>query len=214
MDSSDVSLRTNDRPASARAPEADAAKPPTLLAVLASLSLLRLALAALFPLVGRIEGLVLVLLAGASDGLDGFLARRWRLTTAWGSVLDGVGDKVFLWTALVTLVVRGELSVWIVLPLLGRDIVVVPTAFVIVTSGRWRLFRHFDHHILGRLATVAIFVALVAELAVPQGSVVNNVILASAAALSVAAGVAYLIRIRGFIGANVNQESDSKPERS
>jgi len=99
-----------------------------LLLAPAWLSWLRLPLAACFvAFVDRPLMAVSVLVAaGLSDVLDGWVARRCGLVTATGSALDPIMDKLFVLTVAVTMVVRGHLSVAAVLLLSTREIGELP----------------------------------------------------------------------------------------
>ncbi|MEL6710157.1 MAG: CDP-diacylglycerol--glycerol-3-phosphate 3-phosphatidyltransferase [Pseudomonadota bacterium] len=57
------------------------------------------------------------ILAALTDWLDGHLARRWHLTSAFGAFLDPVADKLMVATALV-LVLQHNPTVWMALPVL------------------------------------------------------------------------------------------------
>ena len=64
--------------------------------------------------------------ASATDWLDGWIARRFRLTTAFGAFLDPVADKLMVSTALF-LIVQGHPSAWMALwaaVIVGREIAV------------------------------------------------------------------------------------------
>lgn len=82
--------------------------PPNLL------SMLRLPLAAIFPFAAASEdGALLVLaLAGVTDVLDGYLARRDRQVTATGAVLNPIADKVFALSVVSTLIAQGRIPRW------------------------------------------------------------------------------------------------------
>lgn len=98
--------------------------------------LFRLALAAVIVanlLDGRYgQALLLVALAGFSDWLDGFLAKRWKLDSFLGSVLDPMADKVLLASVYVTLAVLAHIPVWLAAVVIVRDLVIV---------GGWQVFR-------------------------------------------------------------------------
>lgn len=69
--------------------------------------------------------LLLFLVAGLSDGLDGFLARRFGWTTRLGSFLDPLGDKLLMTASYFMLGWLGHLPWWLVSVVIGRDIVIV-----------------------------------------------------------------------------------------
>jgi cardiolipin synthase (CMP-forming) len=65
------------------------------------------------------------LLAGLSDGADGFLAKRYGWHTELGAYLDPIADKALLVTIYVTLGLSGHLPVWLVIAVVSRDILIV-----------------------------------------------------------------------------------------
>lgn len=64
-------------------------------------------------------------LAGASDAVDGFIAKRFGLTTELGAYLDPLADKLLLVSIFVALGVRGALPSWLVIAVVSRDILIV-----------------------------------------------------------------------------------------
>lgn len=69
--------------------------------------------------------LVLFAGLGASDGLDGFLARRFGWTTRLGALLDPIADKTMLISSFVALAWNGLLPLWLVVLVVGRDALIV-----------------------------------------------------------------------------------------
>ena len=69
--------------------------------------------------------LILFIVMGISDGLDGFLARYLKATSALGAGLDPLADKVMLVAAFVVLGHLELLPVWLVALVVGRDVMVV-----------------------------------------------------------------------------------------
>lgn len=69
--------------------------------------------------------LSLFAVAGLSDALDGYLAKRYGWVTRAGAILDPLADKLLLVATYVTLGWRGVLPVWLVAAVLGRDLVIV-----------------------------------------------------------------------------------------
>ncbi len=71
---------------------------------------------------------MLILAAGATDVLDGYLARRFAWTTWLGSVLDPLADKLLIMSAFVALSWLGYVPVWLTALVLGRDVVILSGA--------------------------------------------------------------------------------------
>lgn len=69
--------------------------------------------------------LALFLLAGASDALDGYLARRFRWTSELGALLDPVGDKLLMMTTYLILGLQEQLPLWLVTVVILRDVIIV-----------------------------------------------------------------------------------------
>ena len=63
--------------------------------------------------------------AGLSDGLDGFIARRWGVTSDFGAWLDPVADKLLMLLSLVALCTVGMTPLWLVMLVVVRDMVIV-----------------------------------------------------------------------------------------
>jgi CDP-diacylglycerol--glycerol-3-phosphate 3-phosphatidyltransferase len=131
------------------------------------LSLSRLLFAAGFVAIdGTIARAGLIGIAGATDLLDGFLARRWQVVTRWGALLDPVGDHVFMLVAAITLVASGGLSVTGALVLLARDIATAGGFLIAIAVPRLR-HEEFKARWPGKLVTAFQFATLLAVLLVP-----------------------------------------------
>lgn len=65
------------------------------------------------------------LAAGASDLVDGFLAKRFKLETVLGSYLDPLADKLLIVSIYIALGVARELPSWLVVMVVSRDILIV-----------------------------------------------------------------------------------------
>lgn len=68
---------------------------------------------------------VLFVMAGVSDGVDGFLAKRYGWTTELGSYLDPLADKLLLVCIFIALGVSGHLPSWLVIAVVSRDLLIV-----------------------------------------------------------------------------------------
>lgn len=63
--------------------------------------------------------------AGVSDAIDGFLAKRFRMTTVLGAYLDPLADKALLVSIYVTFGINGFVPRWLVILVVSRDIMIV-----------------------------------------------------------------------------------------
>lgn len=67
----------------------------------------------------------LFLIAGLSDGLDGFIARRFDMRSAFGAVIDPLADKALLVSIYLTLAIIGAIPAWLAIAVVSRDIMIV-----------------------------------------------------------------------------------------
>lgn len=71
-------------------------------------------------------------LAGLSDAVDGFIAKRFDMRTRLGSYLDPLADKAMLMSVYVALGVRGELPSWLVILVVSRDVLILGGALLLL----------------------------------------------------------------------------------
>ena len=74
--------------------------------------------------------LLLCMIAGLSDALDGYLARRFDWRTRLGGLLDPAADKLLMFASFVTLTWMGWVPLWFAAIVVGRDIVIITGAIV------------------------------------------------------------------------------------
>ncbi len=68
---------------------------------------------------------VLFLGAGLSDAVDGYLAKRFHMTTELGAYLDPLADKALIVSIYITLGINGLIPGWLVILVVSRDIMIV-----------------------------------------------------------------------------------------
>lgn len=94
-----------------------------------ALSLLRIALVAPILLLilngGFAWALALFFVAGFSDGIDGYLAKRFSWHTRLGALLDPVADKLLVAATFVTLAYTQHIPVWLAVVVILRDVIIV-----------------------------------------------------------------------------------------
>jgi cardiolipin synthase len=136
---------------------------------------------------------LLFLLAGLSDLVDGYLAKRFNMATELGAYLDPLADKALIVSVYVTLGIAGAIPQWLVILVVSRDIMIV-TAVIL----SWLVNKPvtLKPHMVSKLNTVAqILLALVvlASLAFEfEGTLVIQGLTALVAILTLASVVLYI----------------------
>ncbi|MFN6963520.1 MAG: CDP-alcohol phosphatidyltransferase family protein [Pyrinomonadaceae bacterium] len=146
--------------------------------------------------------LLVFFVAGASDGVDGFLARRFDQQSDLGRVIDPIADKLLMTTAFVMLTFPNVLPpvrhlpvpFWVTVTVIGRDVLIVTVALAITL---FTGFRGFRPSWLGKLSTlvqvVAVVLILVAAITGVSGFLPT--VYTSVAALAVFSGVHYIFQV-------------------
>jgi phosphatidylglycerophosphate synthase len=158
-----------------------------------SLTLVRLGLGIAFPLIPSRWWLAALLAAAATEFLDGQLARLLHARSTTGRILDPIADKVFVVAALATLLSEGAVTLGQLLLVASRDVIVtVGVPWVAMRRG-FSALKRMPPSLLGKLATAAQLLYLLALIVAPQGSAP---ILLVASGLGLAAGGDYIRRFR------------------
>ncbi len=72
----------------------------------------------------RFWAAVIIVLAAITDKLDGVFARKHHQITEWGKILDPLADKIAVASVVISLLIIGEIPVWFVVAVLGRDVLI------------------------------------------------------------------------------------------
>ena len=97
--------------------------------------------------------LAVLVVATATDFFDGLIARRFGQITRLGQLLDPAADRLFIFTALIGLAIRGILPWWLIAVIIGRDLVLVLIGVVLANVG----YGPLPVHHLGKTATFCLF---------------------------------------------------------
>ncbi len=98
---------------------------------------------------------VLLAVLGATDWVDGYIARRFDQGSELGKILDPFADRVLLITAATVLVVDSEIPAWVGIAVLGREAVVSIAALMLAAAGA----RRIEVEWAGKAGTLAIMFA-------------------------------------------------------
>jgi CDP-diacylglycerol--glycerol-3-phosphate 3-phosphatidyltransferase len=136
---------------------------------------------------------VVFAVAASTDFVDGYLARRWAVTTKLGSFLDTTADKLLVSGALIALVDVDRASSWIAAIIVGRELMILGLRGVVAADGTV-----FAPSIWGKLKTnvqfIAIFLAIV-RFGDQLGPLrLDEWAMVAAAAITVVSAIEYLAR--------------------
>lgn len=149
--------------------------------------------------------------AGVSDFLDGYLARRWNQVTALGRVLDPAADRILTVAVVLGLALRSIIPWWLVVILLLRDVVVGVALLVANRRG----IASSQVTFVGKLATFLLYLFLpLAYVGFERWDVVHTVAIigsVGAAVLYWWAGIGYVRDLRMRLSPGHIKDSALRP---
>jgi cardiolipin synthase len=86
-----------------------------------------------FALISKQDGFAILVLvvAGITDYLDGKLARAWNQTSAFGALIDPAADRIYILSTLIILFVRDAISLWVLIILIARDAILAVLTLIL-----------------------------------------------------------------------------------
>lgn len=171
------------------------------------LTVLRMILVPLFMVLMMFEGalwqfmgLLVFIIASATDWLDGYLARRDNLITTFGKFMDPLADKMLTTAALLVLMERGFISSWVLLIVLFREFLVSGIRLAAVGEGKV-----IAASIWGKAKTVSQMIAIIASIIlinIPNfaaAGIIVNILIWISTVLTLISGADYLLQNKDFI---------------
>jgi len=107
----------------------------------------------------------LFVIAGVSDGVDGFLAKRFNMTSELGAMLDPLADKALLVSIYIALGIWSAIPRWIVILVVSRDIMIVSAVIVSWLFGKPIPMKPLMVSKINTVAQVALAALVLASLA-------------------------------------------------
>lgn len=152
---------------------------------------------------GDVIAAVVFALAAATDGLDGYIARRRNEVTTFGKLMDPLADKLLVIAALVSLVALGRLEAWIAMVIIARELAVTGLRSVaaeqgVVISASW----------MGKVKTALQIAAIFALIAYDPAPLAVDLLVYAAVAMTVISGADYFFGIRR----RLQQNRDATPD--
>jgi len=134
------------------------------------------------------------IVAFITDMLDGYIARKYDLTSNLGKVLDPLGDKLMMTAALTCITISGRLPVWALAVVVAKESLMGLGGLVIHRRAKAEIP---PSNIFGKTATVVFVVACVVIMVFPQLPEIYAIsLIALAIGLTVAALISYVMTFR------------------
>ncbi len=153
-----------------------------------------------------LSALIVFLLCGVSDGLDGFVARVFNQKSAIGRYLDPLADKIILVAAFIVLAARGLLPPWLAVMVIARDVLILLGVLMLYLMGASFVVKP---SIVSKITTCLQFVIPIAVLsrdylALPTGSTMFLYLLT--AAFTISSGLHYMYYWFTVMGDRANDQ--------
>ena len=151
---------------------------------------------------GDVIAAIVFALAAATDGLDGYIARRRNQLTNFGKLMDPLADKLLVVAALICLVDLNRLAAWIAMVIIAREIAVTGLRTLaaeqgVIVSASW----------LGKVKTTLQIAAIFALIAYDPSPTWADLLMYAAVAMTIISGADYFIALRRTL-------SDAAAERA
>lgn len=103
--------------------------------------------------------MIILIIAGLSDMLDGYLARKLNAVSNLGKIIDPIADKLIMIAALVSLMMIGHMPSWIVALVIIKEVVMLLGGSFLLLKKR----RDLAANIFGKLGTFLLFMAIFSQ---------------------------------------------------
>ena len=155
---------------------------------------------------GDVIAAIVFALAAASDGLDGYIARRRNQVTTFGKLMDPLADKLLVIAALISLVSLGRLEAWIAMVIIARELAVTALRSIaaergVVIAASW----------LGKVKTALQIAAVFALIAFDPAPLWVDLLLYAAVAMTLISGVDYFVGLRRTLAEEDLRELEESP---
>lgn len=103
-------------------------------------------------------GIIVFIIAGITDVLDGYIARKYDMVTKWGKLMDPLADKVMLIVVLISLYTVDIVPLTVIIVVLAKELLMVLGALFLYKNRQTVVQANF----FGKAASAAFYVAIIA----------------------------------------------------
>lgn len=142
----------------------------------------------------RIFACIIFVGASITDYYDGQIARKYNLITNLGKLIDPLADKLLVISALTTLTKYNQISLWIVLIIIFRELLITGLRAIVAADGTV-----IAAETLGKWKTATQMIALTLIILFPMSYTVNNILLTIPLILTIVSGAEYVIKSKDVL---------------
>lgn len=141
--------------------------------------------------------LTIFVLAGCTDFVDGYLARKYGLVTNFGKFMDPLADKLLVSSAMICLIQVDMLPAWIVIIIISREFIISGFRLVasdngiVIAASYWGKFK--------TTAQMLMIILLIADFGGPIFAVLETILIYLALALTIISLIDYLIKNKSVL---------------
>ena len=144
----------------------------------------------------QIAALIIFVVASATDGIDGYIARHYNQITTFGKFMDPLADKMLTTAAFLVLLEHGRVSSVAVMIVLAREFMVAGIRMLAVADGRV-----IAASMLGKIKMVSQMVAIIAAIVLMNPAfsekpaiLITEILVWVSTAITVISGIEYLLK--------------------
>ncbi|WP_346773996.1 CDP-diacylglycerol--glycerol-3-phosphate 3-phosphatidyltransferase [Brevibacillus sp. SYP-B805] len=97
----------------------------------------------------------ILIIAGITDIVDGYIARKYKLVTPFGTMMDPLADKLMMMAVIASLFLTSRISVWATIVFFMRDLAMIVTSAVFHLRGK----KTVPANAFGKVTTVLFYIA-------------------------------------------------------
>ncbi len=150
----------------------------------------------------QIAALVVFVIASATDGIDGYIARHYNQVTTFGKFMDPLADKMLTTAAFLVLLEKGAVSSVPVMIVMAREFAVAGIRMIAGSDGKV-----IAASMLGKIKTVMQMVAIVAAIvllnpAFPEvtAQLITDILIWISTAITIISGIDYIWKNKEMLG--------------
>ena len=143
---------------------------------------------------------IVFVIASATDALDGYIARRRSMVTAFGKLMDPLADKLLITAALVSLVALYRLDAWVAMVIIAREFAVTGLRMLAIEQGQI-----ISASVWGKLKTITQVAMVLALIWVDRPARWVDILVYVTVAITVLSGVDYFYRLRKLFAASARR---------